>query len=229
VVAVAVVATSVGVTCTGARRFMLFRASDTCLATMSEIVRKADADKSGSSRLSCMFASAAGKSSGTVPPFNSIAIVSSKGSTVARSLVGEASITLLVRRSEYFKKRPFFGGRPVLILAGRGALWVRGSSRPMTETVPELVSEAPLHTQRAVCFSCWKIFEVKQSSVKKERVFHTQECKMLHSHSAEIFKPRHEAYDYMFSLSLSLSLNIYHRNPADHAGLDKALMGENLK
>ena len=38
-VAVAVVATSVGVTCTGpgARRFMLFRASDTCLATMSEI------------------------------------------------------------------------------------------------------------------------------------------------------------------------------------------------
>ena len=50
----------------------------------------------------------------------------------------------------------------------------------------ELVSEAPLRTQRAVCFSCWKIFEVKQSSVKKERVFHTQECKMLHSHSAEI-------------------------------------------
>ena len=55
----------------------------------------------------------------------------------------------------------------------------------MTVTVPELVSEAPLRTQRAVCFSCWKIFEVKQSSVKKERVFHTQECKMLHN-SAEI-------------------------------------------
>ena len=115
-VAVAVVATSVGVTCTGpgARRFMLFRASDTCLATMSEIVRKADADKSGSSRLSCMFASAAGKSSGTVPPFNSIAIVSNKGSTVARSLAGEASITLLARRSKYFKKRPFSARDPFL-------------------------------------------------------------------------------------------------------------------
>ena len=55
----------------------------------------------------------------------------------------------------------------------------------MTVMVPELVSEAPLRMQRAVCFSCWKIFEVKQSSVKKERVFHTQECKMLHN-SAEI-------------------------------------------
>ena len=111
-VAVAVVAASVGVTCTGpgARRFMLFRASDTCLATMSEIFCKADADKSGSSRLSCMFASAAGKSS----VHSSIAIVSNKASTVARSLAGEASITLLVRRSEYFKKRPFSAGDPFL-------------------------------------------------------------------------------------------------------------------
>ena len=115
-VAVAVVAASVGVTGTGpgAHRFMLFMASDICLATMSEIFCKADADKSGSSRLSCMFASAAGKSSGTVPPFNSIAIVSNKGSTVIRSLAGEASITLLVRRSEYFKKRPFSAGDPFL-------------------------------------------------------------------------------------------------------------------
>ena len=56
----------------------------------------------------------------------------------------------------------------------------------MTVTVPELVPEASPCTQRAVLFSCWKIFEVNQSSVKKERVFHTQECKMLHSHSAEI-------------------------------------------
>ena len=47
-----------------------------------------------------MSASAAGKSSGTVPPFNSIAIVSNKGSTVARSLAGEASITLLARTVE---------------------------------------------------------------------------------------------------------------------------------
>ena len=108
-VAVAVAAASVWVTGTGpgARRFMLFRASDTCLATMSEIFCNTDADKSESSRLSCMFASAAGKSSGTVPPCNSIAIVSNKGSTVARSLSGEASITPLFRRSEYFKKRPF--------------------------------------------------------------------------------------------------------------------------
>ena len=52
-------------------------------------------------------------------------------------------------------------------------------------TVPELVPEASPRTQRAVFFSCGKILEVKQSSVKKERVFHTQECKMLHN-SAEI-------------------------------------------
>ena len=112
----AVVAASVGVTGTGpgARRFMLFMASDTCLVTMSDIFCKADADKSESSRLSCMSASAAGKSSGTVPPFNSIAIVSNKGSTVARSLAGEAFITSLVKRSEYFKKRPFSAGDPFL-------------------------------------------------------------------------------------------------------------------
>ena len=35
-------------------------------------------------------------------------------------------------------------------------------------------------------FPCRKIFEVVQSSVKKERVIHTQECKMLRSRSAEI-------------------------------------------
>ena len=105
----AVVAASVGVIGTGpgACRFMLFMASDTCLATMSEIFCKDDDDKSESSRLSCMSASAAGKSSGTGPPFNAIAIVSNKGSTVARSLDGETFITPLVRRSEYFKKRSF--------------------------------------------------------------------------------------------------------------------------
>ena len=47
----------------------------------------------------------------------------------------------------------------------------------MTVTVPELVPEASPRTQRVVVFSCRKIFEVKESSVKKERVFHTQECK----------------------------------------------------
>ena len=57
-VAVAVVAASVGVTGTGARR-VLFMASDTCLAKKSEIFCKTDADKSESSRLSCMSASAA--------------------------------------------------------------------------------------------------------------------------------------------------------------------------
>ena len=43
----------------------------------------------------------------------------------------------------------------------------------------------PTHAESRVFFSCGKILEVKQSSVKKERVFHTQECKMLHN-SAEI-------------------------------------------
>ena len=56
----------------------------------------------------------------------------------------------------------------------------------MTVTVPELVPEASPRTQIAVFLFLPEIFEVKQSSVKKERVFHTQECKMLHSHSAEI-------------------------------------------
>ena len=32
-----------------------------------------------------------------------------------------------------------------------------------------------------VFFPCQILFEVKQSSVKKEREFHTQECKMLHN------------------------------------------------
>ena len=55
----------------------------------------------------------------------------------------------------------------------------------MTVTVPELVPEASPRTQIAVFLFLPEIFEVKQSSVKKERVFHTQECKMLHN-SAEI-------------------------------------------
>ena len=59
----------------------------------------------------------------------------------------------------------------------------------MTVTVPELVPEASPRTQIAVFCCCFLFlpenFEVKQSSIKKERVFHTQECKMLHN-SAEI-------------------------------------------
>ena len=123
----AVVAASVGVIGTGpgARRFMLFMASDTCLATMSEIFCKADDDKSESSRLSCMSESAAGKSSGTGPPFNSIAIVFNKGSTVARSLGGETFITPLVRRSEYFKKRPFWRETRFYTSRTRGSLGAR--------------------------------------------------------------------------------------------------------
>ena len=146
---------------------------------------KADADKSPS-RLSCMFASAAGKSSGTVPPFNSIAIVSNKGSTVARSLAGEASIIPLVRRNEYFKKRHFF-----YTSRTRGTLGAREFStndsdgaRTGARSLPTRHAESSFFPSFSI--SCWQIFEVKQSSVKKERVFHTQERKMLHSHSAEI-------------------------------------------
>jgi len=85
-------------------------ASDTCLATMSEIFCNTDADKSESS-LSCVSALAAGKSSDTAALsllFSSIAVVSNKGSTAARSFVWSSFHNTTSQKERVFQKSPPF-------------------------------------------------------------------------------------------------------------------------
>ena len=59
----------------------------------------------------------------------------------------------------------------------------------MTVTVPELVPEASLRTQRAVFFPLenfrgqTELGHEGKSVSRSGHLFHTQECKMLHSHS----------------------------------------------
>ena len=68
----------------------------------------------------------------------------------------------------------------------RGSLGAREFSTNDSDGARTGARSLPTHADSSFCFLFLpENFEVKQSSIKKERVFHTQECKMLHN-SAEI-------------------------------------------
>ena len=70
----------------------------------------------------------------------------------------------------------------------RGSLGAREFSTNDRDSARTGARSLPTHAESSFFFFFLFLpenFEVKQSSIKKERVFHTQECKMLHN-STEI-------------------------------------------
>ena len=153
-VAMAVIAASVRVTGTGpGALWVLFMASDTCLATVPEIFCKTDADKSESS-LSCMSALAAGKSSDTAPLsllFSSIAVVSNKGSTA--HTVWSSFHNTTSQKERVFQNACFF----LFLFFRRETRFILGV-RGRTASPPNVYRAGPdkIFTRIAVC--CFALY-----------------------------------------------------------------------